>query len=105
MRRKVGAADWRYPRRMTLTQWRRTPYRQKHMIVAQAQCDLLGYWRDCNKARCRRARSCVFPHPCYWERKAKLSDAERARMDALCKPLRALMRFGSTRGSEGLWLF
>ena len=105
MRRKVAAANWKYPRRMTFTQWRRVPYRRKHRIIAQAQCDLLGYWQDCAKARCRRARSCLFPHPCYWDHKRQMSDAERAQADAACKPLRALMSIGSSKGSEGQWLF
>ncbi len=29
----------------------------------------LGHWRDCDKLRCQRARRCLFPHPCYWNRK------------------------------------
>ena len=97
--------DWTYPRRMTFTQWRRFPYRRKHWLIAQAQCDLLGYWHDCQKLRCRRAPKVPFPHPCYWNRKQKMSDAERARADALCEPLRELMSIGSSKGSEGLWLF
>ncbi len=105
MRRKVSAANWKYPRRMTFTQWRRVRYRRKHLLVAQAQCDLLGYWRDCEKARCRRGRSCLFPHPCYWARKDKMSEAERKQAQALCQPLRELMSIGPSKGSEGLWLF
>jgi hypothetical protein len=105
VRRKVSAANWKYPRRMTFSQWRRVPYRRKHWLIAQEQCDLLGYWRDCAKARCRRVRWCVSPHPCYWDRKAKMSEAELALADAACKPLRELMSIGSSKGSEGLWLF
>jgi hypothetical protein len=105
VRRKVSAANWKYPRRRTFTQWRRIPYRKKHAIIAQAQCTLLGYWRDCAKSRCRRARSCLFPHPYYWDHKHQMSDAERARADAVCEPLRDLMYIGSRRGSEGLSLF
>lgn len=105
VRRKVSARNWRYPARMTFTQWRRLPYRQKHWLIAQAQCDLLGYWRDCAKLRCRRARGCQFPQPCYWDRKQATPPAEWAKADARCKPLRELMRIGSTKGSEGLWLF
>jgi hypothetical protein len=55
MRRKVMARDWRFPRRMTRKQWSVLPYAERHAYVAQAQCDLLGYWRDCATARCRRA--------------------------------------------------
>jgi hypothetical protein len=105
MRRKVSAANWRFPRRMTFTQWRRVPYRQKHWLIAQAQCDLLGYWRGCADRRCRRKRHCRSPHPCYWDHKAEMSDAQRAHADAVCKPLRDLMDIGSSRGAEGLWLF
>ena len=105
MRRKVSAATWKYPYRMTFTQWRRLPYRRKHWLIAQAQCDLLGYWRDCAKARCRRVRQCQFPQPCYWGRKQATPPAEWVKADARCKPLRELMRIGSTKGSEGLWLF
>jgi hypothetical protein len=105
MRRKVSAANWKYPRRMTFTQWRRLPYRQKHWLVAQAQCDLLGYWRDCANLRCRRHRRCQSPHPCYWDRKSKLTAAELTTLNKLCQPLRDLTKIASTRGSEGLWLF
>jgi hypothetical protein len=34
-----------------------------------------------------------------------MSDAELAQANALCAPLRALLRIGSSKGSEGLWLF
>jgi hypothetical protein len=80
-------------------------YPRKHWLIAQAQCDLLGHWRECTKPRCRRVRRCLFPHPCYWQRKDKMSDAELAQANALCAPLRALLRIGSSKGSEGLWLF
>jgi hypothetical protein len=105
VRRKVTAANWKYPRRMTFSQWRRVPYRQKHWLIAQAQCNLLGYWRDCAKARCRRVRRCLVPDSCYWDRKQAMSKADWVTADAACKPLRELMRIGSRRGSEGLWLF
>jgi hypothetical protein len=52
MRRKVSAADWSFPRRMTFRQWRALPYRYRHAYLAQAKCNLLGYWRDCAKLRC-----------------------------------------------------
>jgi hypothetical protein len=90
---------------MTFTQWRRVPYRRKHWLIAQAQCDLLSHWHDCAKPRCRRARSCLFPQPCYWDHKRQMSAAELAQADAACKPLRELMSIGSSKGSEGLWLF
>src|SRR5262245_33072178 len=73
--------------------------------LAQAQCTLLQYWRDCANARCRRARRCLVPHPCYWERKQAMTAAEWAKAEAICRPLRALLSLGSLKGSEGLWLF
>lgn len=69
---------------------------------------LLDGYDTCRYARLAsalRARKCLFPQPCYWERKAKLSDAERKRVDALCQPLRKLLDIGSKRDAEGLWLF
>jgi hypothetical protein len=105
MRRKVSAANWKYPLRMTFSQWRRVPYRRKHWLIAQAQCDLLGYWHDCANARCRRAGQCLSPQPCYWDRKAKMPEAEWAQADAVCRPLRVLMKIGSKKGAEGLWQF
>jgi hypothetical protein len=47
MRRKVTAWGWRFPLRMTRKQWSMLPYAERHTYVAQAQCNLLGYWRDC----------------------------------------------------------
>jgi hypothetical protein len=105
MRRKVSAPDWRFPLRMTRTQWIVLPYRLRHAYVAYAQCMLLGHWRDCAQARCRRARRCLSPHPCYWDRKSAMTPAERAKAEAACRPLRGLLSLGSLKGSEGLWLF
>ena len=105
MRRKLSAADWRLPRRMTFTQWSLLPYRERHTYLAQAQCTLLEYWRDCAKARCRRAQRCLVPYPCYWERKQAMTAAEWAEAEAACRPLRALLSLGSLKGAEGLWLF
>jgi hypothetical protein len=105
MRRKVSAPDWRFPLRMSYTQWSVLPYRYRYAYVAQAQCTLLGYWRDCAKARCRRAKCCLVPRPCYWDRKSAMSPAEWAKAEAACRPLRALLSLGSLKGSEGLWLF
>jgi hypothetical protein len=105
MRRKVRAKDRPYLRRMTRKQQSMLPYRYRHAYVAQAQCTLLGYWRDCAKPRCRRARRCLEPHPCYWDRKRAMSPAEWANADAACRPVRALLSIGSLKDSEGLWLF
>ncbi|HEY1745933.1 MAG TPA: hypothetical protein VGG11_04100 [Xanthobacteraceae bacterium] len=105
MRRKVSSATWRFPMRMTKKQWSRVSYPQRHAFVAQAQCNLLGHWRDCKHARCRRARCCLTPQPCYWDRKRATPDAQWAKAEALCKPVRALLAIGSRKGAEGLWLF
>jgi hypothetical protein len=105
MRRKVSAPGWRFPFRMTRKEWSLGSYPQRHAVVAQAQCNLLGYWRDCKHARCRRARCCLTPQPCYWDRKLAMPDAQWAIAEARCKPIRALLAIGSRKGSEGLWLF
>jgi hypothetical protein len=105
VRRKVSAADWKYPRRMTYSEWRRLPYLDRYWFVAQAQCTLLGYWRDCPKPFCRRLQQCKFPHPCYWDRKRQMSDEEKKQMDKVCAPPRALLKIGSSKRSQGLWLF
>jgi hypothetical protein len=94
----------RYPLRMTYTQWRRTPYRQKYWMVGLALCDLLGHWRSCSDNRCRRARRCQ-NYRCYWKRRNQMSEAERRKADGLAKSLKEMLRIGSTRGSEGLWLY
>jgi len=105
MRRKVSAKDWRFPRRLTFTQWRRLPFRVRHAYLAEAQCNLLGYWRDCAAARCRRARRCLTPLDCYWERKNAMSAEDWAKAEAVCRPLQELLHIGSCQGAEGLWLF
>ena len=105
MRREVSAPDWRFPRRMTFKQWSMQPYRERHDDLARAQCALLGFWRDCANARCRRARKCLVPYPCYWNRKQAVTPGEWARAEAACRPLRALLSLGSLKGSEGLWQF
>ncbi len=105
MRRKVSAKGWRFPRRFTRKQWSVLPYAERHASVAEAQCNLLGYWRDCANARCRRARRCLHPHPCYWDRKQAMPPADWAKAAARCRPLRELLSVGSLKGSEGLWLF
>ena len=105
MRRKVSAADWHFPRRMTRKQWSMLPYPWRHAYVAHAQCNLLAFWRDCKKARCRRARRCGEPDSCYWDRKRAMTPAQWAKADAACRPLRELLSVGSLKGSEGLWLF
>ena len=105
MRRKVSAAEWRFPMRMTRKQWSLVPYPQRHAFVAQAQCNLLGYFRDCKNARCRRAKVCIKPQPCYWDRKLAMPPGQWAKAEARCKPIRAPLAIGSRKGAEGLWLF
>ena len=62
----------KFPGRMTYTQWKRTPFRQKHRILGiTLNTRVFRYWRDCDDARCRRARSCQ-DHECYWRRLRKL---------------------------------
>jgi hypothetical protein len=34
----------KYPSGMTLTQWRRTPFRTRHRLLAFAINDALGHW-------------------------------------------------------------
>jgi hypothetical protein len=79
--------------------------RERHAHLAQAQCTLLEYWRDCAHARCRRAQRCLVPYPCFWERKQAMTAAEHAEAERACRPLRALLSLGSLKGAEGLWLF
>jgi hypothetical protein len=105
MRRKVSAPDWRFPRRMTFKQWSMQPYRERHDDLARAQCTLLGFWRDCANARCRRARKCLVPYPCYWNRKQAMTPAQWARAEAACRPLRALLSLGSLKGSVAVLKF
>ena len=105
MRRKVSASNWPFPRRMTRKQWSMLPYAHRHAYLAEMQCNLLEFWRDCANARCRRARRCREPHPCYWDRKRAMAPAEWAKASAACQTLRALLSIGSSKGAEGLWLF
>jgi hypothetical protein len=94
----------KYPRGMSYTQWRRTPWRVKHRLVGEAINDRFGYWRACADVRCRRARSCQ-DYQCYWRRLQKLSFKEQLRVRDAAAPLAALLRIGSTQGAEGRPLF
>jgi hypothetical protein len=105
MRRKVSAAEWRFPFRMTRKEWSMVSYPQRHALVAQAMCTLLGYFRECKNARCRRARVRLVPQPCYWDRKFAMPPEQWAKAEKRCKPVRELLAIGSGKGSEGLWLF
>jgi hypothetical protein len=72
------------------------PYKERHAWVTQAQCDLLGLWRGCDKKKsCRRHRSCRGdPFACYWKRREAQSAAECARDDAVCAPLKTALTIG-----------
>ena len=61
MRRKLSAPEWRFPRRMTMKQWSVLPYRERHAYLAQAQCTLLEYWRDCANAAAAVRVAVSFP--------------------------------------------
>jgi hypothetical protein len=94
----------KYPRGMTYTQWRRTPYRTKHAIVGVALNDLFGHWRSCPDHRCRRARRCR-DYRCYWRRLSQLPHEEQMRLRTRAEPLAKLLSIGSGQGSERLWRF
>jgi hypothetical protein len=94
----------RYPQGMTYTQWRRTPYRIKHRLVGLALNDQFRYWRTCADARCRRARACQ-DFECYWRRLNEMPLEEQMRVRAAARPLVELLGIGSTKGSEGRWLY
>jgi hypothetical protein len=95
----------KYPGRMTLTQWQRTPFRLKHRLVGLAINNHFGFWRDCKHARCRRARSCQ-DYECFWRRMATLPSLDdQLRVRDKLGPWRKLLWIGSTRGSEGMRLY
>jgi hypothetical protein len=102
--RESTAMKGKYPRGMTYTQWRRTPYRTKHAIVGVALNDLFGHWRSCPDHRCRRARRCR-DYRCYWRRLSKLPHEEQMRLRTRAEPLAKLLSIGSGQGSERLWSF
>jgi hypothetical protein len=90
----------KFPGRMSFTQWKRTPYRKKHRLVGIAINNRFRYWRDCPDARCRRARCCQ-DYLCYWRRLQDLPHEERMRVRTRAEPWAKLLRFGSSKGSEG----
>jgi hypothetical protein len=90
----------KYPARMSLSQWRRTPFRIKHRLVGLALNDRFGYWRSCADARCRRARGCQ-DYTCYWRRLDALSLEEKRRRRDAAAPLAKLLWIGSSKGSQG----
>jgi hypothetical protein len=90
----------KYPRRMTYTQWRRTPFRMRHWLVGLAINDQFRYWRSCADPRCRRARRCQ-DYECYWRRLQELPFEEQMRVRAAAGPLAKILWIGSSKGSEG----
>ena len=95
----------KYPGRMTLTQWRRTPFRLKHRLVGLAINNHLGFWRDCKDARCRRGPLCQ-DYRCFWRRFAALPSLDdQLRVREKLEPWWKLLWIGSTRGSEGMSLY
>lgn len=95
----------KYPGRMTYTQWRRTPFRKKHRLLGLTLNNRFRYWRDCEDARCRRARSCQ-DHECYWRRLSKLPSSDDVlRVRTKAEPWTKLLWIGSSEGSEGRKLY
>lgn len=94
----------KYPRGMTYTQWRRTPFRVRHRLVGLAINDHFRYWRSCADPRCRRARGCQ-DYACYWRRLQEMPFEEQMRVRAAAKPLTKILAIGSNKGSEGRPVF
>jgi hypothetical protein len=69
----------KYPNGMRSTQWRRTPFRIRHRLLAFAINNALGHWRSCADRRCHRARGCQ-NHECYWRRLEQMTYEEQMRM-------------------------
>lgn len=95
---------YKYPQRMTLTEWRRTPFRVRHRLIGIFINDHLRAFRSCRDARCRRARSCQ-DHQCYWRRLHDHTFDEQMRLREAVKPLAKLLSIGSGKGSEGYPLY
>ncbi len=47
-----------YPGRLTQEQWLKRSVRQRYLLAARADADLLELWRSCSKKPCRRAHAC-----------------------------------------------
>jgi hypothetical protein len=90
----------KYPFGMTGTQWRRTPFRTRHRLMALTLNNHFRYWRSCADARCRRARACQ-DYLCYWRRLHKLPIDEALRVRAAAEPLAKLLWIGCCKGAEG----
>ncbi len=92
----------KFPGRMTYPQWVRTPYRKKHRLLGLTlNTRVFRYWRDCDDARCRRARACR-DHECYWRLLQKLPTTDdMARVRKRAESWTWLLSVGSPKGSEG----
>jgi len=90
----------KYPNGMRSMQWRRTPFRIRHRLLAFAINNALGHWRSCADRRCRRARGCQ-DHECYWRRLEQMTYEEQMRMREAATPLAKLLWIGCIKGSEG----
>jgi hypothetical protein len=90
----------KYPNGMRSTQWRRTPFRIRHRLLAFAINNALGHWRSCPDRRCHRARGCQ-NHECYWRRLEQMTYEEQMRMREAAAPLAKLLWIGCIKGSEG----
>ncbi|MGA8654387.1 MAG: hypothetical protein WB677_27875 [Xanthobacteraceae bacterium] len=94
----------KYPRGMSYTQWRRTPFRMRHRLLGFAINNQLRYWRSCADARCRRARGCQ-DHACYWRRLEEMTYEQQKRVREAAAPLAKLLWIGCAKGSEGRPLY
>ena len=89
----------KYPQGMTYTQWRRTPFRQRHRLIGLMINNHFRYWRACADAHCRRARACQ-DFQCYWRRLQQMPLEDGLRVRAAAKPLAKLLWIGCSKGSE-----
>jgi hypothetical protein len=48
----------RYPGRLTREEWLKRSVKERCLLAARAQSDLLGLWRSCRRKPCRRAHAC-----------------------------------------------
>jgi hypothetical protein len=53
-----------YPGRLTREEWLKRSIRQRSLLVARAESDLLGLWKSCSKKPCRRAHACQGDERC-----------------------------------------
>jgi hypothetical protein len=53
-----------YPGRLTREEWLKLSIRQRCVLAARADADLLELWRSCSKKPCRRAHVCQGDERC-----------------------------------------